>query len=123
MFYIGNFAKVKNELIGGRTYGGTYFNPSMKEFKVIIIQDIHHRLEEKVEYEFCGWCFTDEMLEPIEDEELSEYKTQARLLTDIYNVGKTGDIINAVALGKYLCLDTEYLPMLGILSANDAEKI
>ena len=112
---------MKTDLVGGRTYGGTYFNPSMKNFKVIMIQDIHHRFEGKVEYEFRGWCFTDEMLEPIED--LSEYKSQARLLTDIYNVGKTGDIINTVTLGESLCLDTEYLPMLGILSASEAEKI
>lgn len=110
---------MKTDLIAGRTYGGTYFNPSMKNFKVIIIQNIHRG--EKVEYEFRGWYFTDEMLEPIED--LSEYRSQARLLTDIYNVGKTGDIINTVTLGETLCLDTEYLPMLGILSASDAEKI
>lgn len=124
MFSIGEFAKVKTGLIGGRIYGGTYFNRLMEKYigGIILIENVIN-YGEGTKYEFSGWHFTDEMLEPIEDEDLSEYKIQARLLTDIYNVGKTGDIINTITLGGFLYLDTEYLPMLGILSANEAEKI
>lgn len=123
MFSIGEFAKVKSGLIGGGIYGGTYFNRLMQKYigGIILIENVINYAG-GAKYEFSGWHFTDEMLEPIED--LSEHQSQARLLTDLYNIGKTGDVVNVIALGGGLiCLDKEYLPMLGVLSANEAEKI
>lgn len=114
---------MKTGLIGGRIYGEVYFNRIMEKYigGIILIESVLNYTG-RTKYVFSGWYFADEMLEPVED--LSEYQSQARLLTDLYNIGKTGDVVNVITLGEGLiCLDKEYLPMLGVLSANDAEKI
>jgi len=138
---------IRSDLIGGETYGGVYFNPSMRRF-CGCIAEIYGRGFYRNEYRLTGingigeWVFSTEMLCPMTMEGSEFYKLDKyphrvaskeeancmgsssffELSTDLFGVGKAGDRIKTVIIGGNTWLSEEYLPMNGILSDNEGKE-
>lgn len=70
-FKVGDTVRVKKDLKGDLTYGGTYFNIKMEKFcgntyKIVGQKYSEYHLENLKygENNYLNWAFTDEMLEP-----------------------------------------------------------
>ena len=90
--YEGQIVRVKTGLIPGREYGGTYFNDDMisycgKIYKVAEVwgNDICCHFAR-----YSRWVWNKAMLEPVIFE---EGDTKVALKTELFGVGKPGDII------------------------------
>lgn len=92
-FKVGDKVRVKNGLIGGNYYDGTYFNEAMEKLcgKIFVIE----RVELKSFYflnDGMGWCFNEAMLEPVEEEvpeKLVIYRNGNKTIAKYYKGDKT----------------------------------
>lgn len=64
-FKVGDKARVRKDIEADNSYGDVYFAEQMKKYRgeIIIIEKIFNEV-----YQSEGWNWTDEMLEPVDDE-------------------------------------------------------
>ena len=67
-FKVGDKARVRKDIEAGKSYGDVYFAEQMEKYKGEIIV-IEKKLNYNVGvYQYKGWNWADEMLEPVEEE-------------------------------------------------------
>ena len=123
MYKVGDRVKVKIYLNCGDTYGNIVFVADMKKYcgKTLIISYVEKAKNGTIYYgtEGNGWCWSEEMFEPIKDEnemnKMPEPETGMFVITDNYNIG-------VVAGNNVVYQDGGYDTIEGIIEYNKENK-
>lgn len=80
-YKVGDRVKVKGDLVVGERYGGTMFASGMKGYREITIRSLETRIDGKCVYisEEDRYCYTDEMIEGLIEEEKGDVDMKTRL--------------------------------------------
>lgn len=101
-YKVGDKVRVKKDLKGGEHYGGLYFGYGMENFcgKEFVITRIYNATNISLAGVF-GWCFSEEMLEPVNNSKIVITTDGKETLARLYNGNKV------VKSAKAICSDDD----------------
>ena len=118
----GVYVRVRSDLRGNRNYGDTYCNPMMEASRGRVFMVTRKLYDGEFQLEgIDNWVWSKEMLVPEAPPDALDVSVKLRV--NIFGVGAVGEIVTAKQHGGFVYLGKEYLPMQGILFADEAKII